>query len=324
MNAEILQQINRALVQGMDGLLLSSGETLTADQKPDTIDKVSDDQLPYLLFDVGKMSFAPWQFWEESVSWDVAVTLKVKAEPGEVDTAILGVVFDLIGQLKKLGGLPVDDNGKVVPYGPDTRKLFERDQLTTLVGRGAPYLKTFSARPSDGAYAVADLVIHLETTIDLDPRGKLPVAQVAILGVNAPAGSMGADSSLPDPYDIAIVSEQDERAWGGYNTPNPVDGSTATQSSAGPSQNEQVRSLNVTPYTASLSVGTPTQQLSAVLVMQSWASSYVTSVASWVSDTPSVATVSSTGLVTRVAAGTANISCSYMGAASNAVAVTCT
>lgn len=324
MNTNILSQINEALVQGMDGLILSNGDRLTADHKPDSIEKVSDDQLPFLLFDIGRMAFAPWQFWQESVSWDANVTLKIKGEPGDVDAAILAVLVDMIAQTKRITGLPIDKDGKVIPYGADTRKLFDRDELTFLVERGAPYFKTISVRPSDGPYCTADLVMHLETVIDVDPRGPLPRAQVAILGVNAQEQGIAADTSLPDPQSIAVVADSDLRAWGGYDTPDPLNRRRPGRFVAGVAPRDVIKSLAVTPYSAALSAGTPTAQLAAIVTMANWSSSYVTPVVTWMSDTPGVATVDSNGLVTRVAAGSASISCTYQGAASNAVAITCT
>lgn len=315
--------VNDALVQGFDGITLSDGSILAADKKPDQPEDISDDLLPFLLFDIGRMEFEPWQEWQKSVSWDVSATLKVRGEAGEVDNLILNVIQDVLAQSVKLIGLPVDENGVVTPYDSTTRRLFETGRLKFLVERGAPYLKSAVVKPSRGSYAEANLVFHVETTIDLDPRGELPRMLVGVIGVNQATTGIAQDTTLPDPLGIAIVSANDQHAQGAYDTPDP-NRQRRPQMPYVQGAQQIVTSVNATPYTASLSVGAPTIQLSAIATYASWQTLYVTGQGGWASSDPTKATVSATGLVTRVAAGTTTITCTSNGVVSNGVAITCT
>ncbi len=320
-----LLQVFEALIAGFDGLKFSNGDELSADQKPDQAKDISEDRLPYLLFDVGNLSFEPWKEWEQYSSWDVPAVLKIKAEPGDADTALLAAAQDIVFRTRSIMGLPVDETGKIVPYGPDTAARFDRGELTFLAERGAPFVKQFQTAPSSGRYASANLIFHVETVIDLDPR-VLGRAQVGIMGITPVApGQLFGDDTLPSPGGIAVVADRDLYAFGGYDTVDPTaqrQGRQPTNRVAGVDPRSVAR-VNVTPYSASLSVGTPTSQLQAVAIYGNYSSSYVTAIGTWASTNAAVATVSTSGLVTRVAAGSCTVTCTFNGAVSNAVSITC-
>lgn len=77
--------------------------------------------------------------------------------------------------------------------------------------------------------------------------------------------------------------------------------------------------INITPLTASLTVGGVVQQLTAAALDQNGA--VISATLTWASDNTAVATVDDTGLVTPVAAGTANITASSDSVISSAPSV---
>ncbi len=320
-----LEQIYDALVQGYNGAPVAGTKwKLTARHRPDDIKDVGDDDLPYLLFEIGTLSLSQWKVWEQYATWNIAATLKVKGEPGSVDKAFLRVIDALLLRTAEILGLPVDDSGKLVAYSQATATLFDQDKLTFLADRGAPVITSLQAQPSDGKYLTAAIQFAVQCVLDLDPR-QLPIAKVGILGVMpSPSGIMSADSTLPASVGIPVITPSDEHAVTlGYDTPNPTGAAQAPQGVAGTPPQQQIRSVNVTPYSLALSSGAPTASLTAIATFANWASEYVTSVTTWSSSNASVATVDGSGNVTRVAAGTCTVSCSSLGVTSNAVAVTC-
>ena len=316
---QLLAQVYDALVEGYNGTPIGkTGRKLTAAHHPDDISVVGDEKLPYLLFDVGTLSMSQWAAWEQYATWNIAATLKVKGEPGEVDKVFLRTLGALLLQTRKILGLPIDADGNVVPFSDETAYLFDKEQLSFLIDRSGPEITSLVTQPSDGKYLEAKITFAVQTVLDLDPR-QLPIAKVAIMGVNpSPDGIMA-----PDDTGIPVIADGDQHAVTlGFDSASPVDGQPG-EGVAGTPPSQQIRGLNVAPYAASLSVGSPTVQLAAIATFMNWGSRYVTPSAAWTSSDPTVATVNSSGLVTRVAAGSCTVSCSIYGATSNAVAVTC-
>lgn len=100
---------------------------------------------------------------------------------------------------------------------------------------------------------------------------------------------------------------------------SPYSGDTATevwQLQQAPS------SIALTPSSPTLTAGAPTQQMTATSTLADASTVDVTAWAFWRSSSPGVATVSSTGLVTRVAAGTATITAQFIGV-TGSTTVTC-
>lgn len=305
-----ITRIWETLIDGFDGLTLSSGKELSADNNPDSIDVVSDDALPFLLFDIGAAKTAPWQRWEQTVSWDIPATLKVKGASEDVDMILVETTQDLMQRTQELIGLPIDENGKVTPFTTATASLFDQGKLMFLAERGAPFLSSFQAQPSIGGYAKASLIFHVESTIDLDPRDDLPLALQIRMGIVPQIGSLSQDSTLPEPYGIPVTPRQSIPGFG-PDAPSPSDA-------------DRVVEVLTIPYAVSLSVATPTSSLSAIAKYANWNTAYVGRLAQWSSSNASIATVDASGVVTRVAAGTCTVSCLLNGVASNGVAITCT
>jgi hypothetical protein len=326
-----LDQIHDTLAAGFDGFKLSNGQFLTASNK--TRSTPSGGQYPFLSFRSGSGTFSPWKDFQWSLAWDIPARLTVQGPSEDGEGAARQALNDLVLRTTQLVGLPIDAAGKPVPLGPDTLRLFDSDSLEFLCERGAPFVKSFTITPIDDGVCAVDIIFHVEATISYDQR-EMQRMKVGVLGVNpvAPDG-LYQDTTADDGRGIAMVFGTDaERAWGGYASDDPTlppgfinsaQERPQTSQVASPPLNQQTASVNVTPYSVSLSVGTPTAALAAIAFALDASSQYVTQTAQWSSTNAAVATVSSSGVVTRVAAGSCTVSCIYNGVASNSVAVTC-
>lgn len=321
-----LNLIMMSMIAGFDGFELDDGSVITADKKPDSIQAVSDDVLPFMLFDTGSIQVAPWQAWQDSVSWDIPCTLKIKYPSDSIDDRMLEILQQIMQRTAELIGLPIDEDGNVVPFTPATAVRFDRGELSFVAERGAPFLRSMVAAPSQGSYATASLSFHVESTIDNDPRGALPVALQARFGIIPMSGSLAQDQTLPEPYGIPITPDSSFRGISAYTTRDPLwkTRNPPLPQLAGVADADLVSSVNTTPYTATLTAGAPTVQLSSIAKYANWNTIHVEQLGAWTSTAPSVATVTAAGLVTRVAAGSTTISVSFGGAVSNGVAITCT
>lgn len=313
------------LVAGFDGFKLDDGTLLAAGRNPERLEVVSDDLLPFILFENGSLRSNPWQAWADYVTWDIPATLKVKGPPDEVDTRMLVIIRQVMQRTAELIGLPVDANGMVVPFTPASAQKFDRDELMFVADYAGPFLSSINMPPAQGSYAIAPLIFHVEATLDNDPRGELPKALQVRFGVIPMSGSLAQDSTLPDPAGIPIVPMSARMGVGGYNTPDPMAKTRQPplKQAVGVALADALQSLNVTPYAATLTSGAPTVQLSAIATYANWQTNHVEQLGTWVSSSPSVATISAAGLVTRVAAGSTSITFTF-GGASSSVAVTCT
>jgi hypothetical protein len=323
-----LDQIHDALVSGFQNFKVSGGKFLTATNTNNTTP--SGGTYPFLAFRTGSFRLSPWKDFQWSLSWDIPATLTVQGpgEDGEVQAR--EVLNDLILRTMQLIGLPIDDTGQVTPLNDKTIRLFDEGKLTFLCERGAPFLTSGKVAAVDDGLCRVELVFHVESTMSFDQR-ELNLMKVGVLGVNAvPPDGLFQDPTNVDGRGIhTVFGTSDETGYGGYATPDPAlptgfvnSNQERPDSNAAPSPNITTQ-VNVTPYNLALSVGTPTAQLSAIAQSQSYITQYVTSQAAWQSTNASVATVSASGLVTRVAAGSCTVSCTFNGVASNAVAVTC-
>jgi hypothetical protein len=324
-----LDQIHNVLAAGFDGFQLSNKKFLIATNKTSTTP--SGGQYPYLSLRTGSGTFSPWKDFQWSLSWDIPATLTVQGPSEDGEGTVRQAINDIVLRTTQLVGLPIDDNGDPVPLGPETLRLFDSGSLTFLCERGAPFVKSFTVRAIDDGVCAADLIFHIEATISYDQR-EMSRMKVGVLGITpVPIDGIYQDTTAEDGRGISIAFN--ETAQGAYNTKDPrrVPGfySSAqeqpkTKQAAGVPLSQSIASVNVTPYAASLSVGTPTQQLSAIAFALDASSFYVTQTANWTTSDASVATVSAAGLITRVAAGSCSVYCTYSGVVSNITAVTCT
>lgn len=321
-----LNLIMMSMISGYDGLELDDDLLLSADKKPDSIEVVSDDVLPFLLFESGNIKITPWQSWQDSVSWDLQATLKIKAPAEVIDDVMLETVQRIMQRTAELIGLPIDQDGKVVPFTTATASRFDSGDLTFVAERGAPFLTSVVTHPSQGSYATASLVFHVESTIDNDPRGALPLALQIRFGIIPMSGSLAQDQTLPEPYGIPITADSSFRGITAYNTRDPLwrTRNPPLKQIAGVSDADLVVRNLATPYTATLTSGAPAIQLSAIAGYANWNTVHVEQLGTWLSSTPAVATVSAAGLVTRVSAGSTTVTNTFGGVVSNGVAITCT
>lgn len=324
-----IDQIHDLLTSGFQSLTLSNGKFLTASNKTRTTPSAG--QYPFLSFRSGSGQLTPWKDFEWQLSWDIPATLTVQGPSEDGEGTAREAVFDIIARTTQIVGLPVDDDGAIVVLSDETIKLFDDGKLTFLCERGAPYVKSFNIRPIDDGVCAADLVFHVESTLSVDTR-ELVRMKVGVLGVNPVApSSLYQDTTAEDGRGIAMVFGTDsERGFGGYtssdpSTPPGVINSNQEQpdSNVAASQplNQQTASVNVTPYSVALSAGAPTASVSAIAFALDSSSQYVTNSGTWSTTNAAVATVSA-GVITRVAAGSCSVFCTYGGVASNSIAVT--
>jgi hypothetical protein len=326
------EQIHDALVQGFDGYKLSDGKSFLSASNTITA-SVSGGRFPFLAFTTGSFSMSPWKDFEQSISWDIPAKLMVQGPGEDGEKTIRRVLMDVIFRTQELIGLPIDENGNTVPFNDDTIRLYDAGKIDFLCERGAPFIRTVRVTPVDDGLATADIVFHVEATMKLDPR-TLRLMKVGVLGINpVPPDGLFQDTTAEDGRGIALVfGTSAESAQGGYASQDPSlpPGFINSNQERGKTNDlpslplsQLTTSINVTPYSLSLSVGTPTAPLAAIAYAQNFSSQYVTQTAQWTSTNASVATVNASGVVSRVAPGSCTVFCTYNGVASNSVAVTC-
>jgi hypothetical protein len=313
---------------------MSDGSTLTASERIISDDAISDGMVPFLSFKTGSFTSVEWRRWANVVTWDVTATLKcVSTEQPEVKSNARQAIDDIMERCALIAGLPVDASGKVVPYGPKTSHLFDQGKLTLLLGRFGPILKSCKVTEIAGSkFSKASIVFGMEFYADLDPRvlKKASVVSIGMTTVDPAQRNVLAgwnDTAPPDSADIRSGGRFSDdvpppsfasEPGGPSNVPSSI---PITLSVKGAAPKDLVRSVNVTPYAATVAI-VATRQMLAIATTQDGAAFDVTSRATWLSTAPSKATVSSAGLVTGVATGSTNISATYNGIVSNASAIT--
>ena len=336
-----MDTVFKALVSGLNGTPLTNPvsplqATLTADSGHVNIEKISEAQLPYLLLKSGSLSLSEWVMFEYQVSWDIEGQLKIKSEPAKADAVMQSVMEDLLSQVTKLHGLFVDDSYVVHPLSMQSLQMYQQGLLTPLAMRGGPFVRSFRMRPqpSESAFMVADLTIHLEFISQKEPE----LIDPAFRGVPLETFSVGTifrnpDSSIPlaDPYQDfkyqlpRTAYPQDVQRQGRYSTPDqgaprgarsspPFNGQPIV-GTAGVPYSDLVKEINVSPASATFA-HTGTQQLTALAIHTGGWGEQITANPSttWVSSNQTIATVSASGLVSGVAAGSCTITCSFGGA----------
>lgn len=323
-----LQTVHDALVAGLNDIALSNGSTLTCSNKKLTMETVSEANLPFLLMYTGRATQSEWTSYVTQVSWDIPAELKVKGATGEAPDVLRGIIDDINGYTTWLRGLFVDESGQVHLFSQDTINRYQKGELNPLAIRGGPFLKSWAARPdaSENPYAVADLVFHVEFLDDHDitEYGQAQQWGVGIVPVAPDKAYPLGDPEQPWKYQFPIPAyANDTRTQGLFAGPDttatngktnpPFSGSYAAPKGADPRQ--AVKDINVTPPTSTIS-HLSTVQLTAVAVQVDGVSYYPP--VTWSSSDITKATVSQSGLVTGVAAGTVTITASYGGASGTA------
>lgn len=319
-----IDQIHTTLANGFDGITLSNGKILTASNTNNS--SPSGGRFPFMAFRTGAGTFSPWKDFQWSISWDVPATITVQGPGEDGEISARQVLSDILMRTMQLTGLPLDSHGKLVPLSAATLKLFDDGHLTFLCERGAPIVRSFDVRPIDDGLCEINLVFHIEAVMSFDVR-ELNFMKVGILGINpVPPGGIFQDPFADNGRGIVRVFQSQFSSTGEDTALDPtIDTGMYNSNQEKPRHIafvDAISAVNVTPYSASISSGAPTVQLSAIGQNLSYASLYVTSQAQWQSTVPSVATVNASGLVTRVAVGTTVITATYNGVVSNAVTIT--
>lgn len=328
-----VESIGTTLIAAFNGAKTSLGE-LCATEAINRTDAAGRGRL-WLLFRGATFTSDDWNGRKVRVRMMVPATLKLdKAGEHSPIRYARRAIDDLYRICVLVKGLPVDETGKVIPYSRDTPRLLDEKKIQELADRGGPKISSAVIREQTGANHVeVDVRFDMEFLADYDPSLKYPWS-VAVIGLSPsdPANSNYVSDWTPE----AVTEARDLTGTGRHDTPDPVLSSQGVRQFkreyppfpgddipdvAGADPDDLLRSITVVPYTAAIAIA-GTQQCQAIAMFQSGGVLNVNTGATWASSTPATATVSSTGLVTGVAAGTTNITCTYLGVQSSACAVT--
>ena len=325
-----IARVFRGLVQAFNGVELSNGQILLS-----TVEKTN--ALPRLLWKIQGWQSEFFDPYKCRITWDVPAELTVQSEPNN-PFVLLDVLDDLDGWCGSILGLPVADvldprtgesEERVMPYGDLQVAIEARGELRSIAERfNGPILNkiTVRANETDNTFAFADLIFRVDFIVDHTPVSEAR-AMVFQVGANVldPARrvinydpSKAYASQLPMPPDDA-----DRAAWGAFADPATVLTASGTVVHAsfppvvedvpaveGADPSVSFMRLDVIPGAVTV---TTTQQMLAQGVYRDWGTANLTSVSAWSSSDTAIATVSSTGLVTAVAPGTATITATYGG-----------
>jgi len=332
MTADI-ETIYQALVGAFHGSSLTSGDVLTAEGHVTSFDSVTRQQLPYLMLGTGQIETSEWgsEDWTDELRWSIPAQLVVQADIADGGSAMRSALVDLMQRCRAVRGLPYDADGLAL----DDNTIGYVDRLRSgsvqmLANQRGPHISSIAVDgPFDSGRFVARLTFRLAFKMTLDPR-ELVRAKVVILGMRSfDVAKSDIDTTVKADVLMPRFTNADRTGTGGFSLPPLLirDNGIPTyikgdSGVAGSLPRDLARELIVNPRTVSIAAPA-TSQLSAIVYMQDDASRTVTAAASWSSSDTGVATVSTTGLVTGVAAGTATITASHLGvSATCAVTVT--
>lgn len=328
-----IARVYRALVEGFNGIELSTGQYLTSSTDPKS-------QVPSLTWALAGWQSEFWQPFKSRVQWDVPALLRVQGEPHNHDV-ILNAIDDVDNWCSQIYGLPVaqfvTDTGeeieRVVPFGEQQQELERLGRLESIAERFAgPYINRVTIRPdaTDNSFSVADLLFRVEFVLNYEPRVTAS-ARFFQVGANIydPART---DFAPGEKYDVRRPPEDDDRKmWTAFAKPDttlnyggrvvhasfpPVVHDVPSVEGSDP-ETTLIR-LDVIPGAASVAA-LATQQMLAQGGFKDGGTISLTAAATWSSSDEDVATVSSAGLVTGVASGTCTITATYNGISGTAV-----
>lgn len=332
MNAD-LETVYQGLVGAFHGAPLRSGDVLTAAGHTADDSALAASQCPYLGFSMGALDASEWggDDWTDEIRWVIPARLTVIADADDGGAALRSAVTDLMQRCRAVRGLPYDDKGLAVD--DQTSRYIDRlksEEIRPLVDRRGPHIAGISlGGPFDSGKYVAQMTFRLAFKMTLDPR-QLRRAQVVVLGMKSyDVAKSTIDTTLPGEVMLPRFTTEDRRAVGRLTFPPTriVDNGvprylTGEDGVDGPFPKDLPRELIVNPRSVSVAA-LATTQLSAIVYMQDDVSKTATDAASWQSSDATKATVSSSGLVTGVAAGSAVITATHLGvSATCAVTVT--
>lgn len=327
-----LDSVYQALVGAFHGLELSSGDVLTAEGHTTDDTALARQALPYLGFATGAIEAGEWSDdWTDEIRWAIPARLVVQGPVDDGGSLMRATLVDLMQHTRRVRGLPYDAKGLAPDDGTlDYGDRIRRGEVETLIDRKGPHIAGIQVNgPFDSGKYVAALTFRLAFLQELDPR-RLTLAKTVVLGMQPlDVAKSTLDTTAPADVLMPKFTSADRIGVGGFTlppllisdngVPTYVDGDSGVK---GARPRDLARELMVNPRTASIAA-LATQQLSAIVIMQDDVSLTVTGAASWSSSNAGVATVSASGLVTGVAAGTATIAATHLGvSATCAVTVT--
>lgn len=315
------------LVHGLDGIdMPSMGATLNCTEQVFDESSFSRLRLPLLSLVEGPFTSAIYNAWLYAISWTIQGTLYVACDyANDGGKQFRRAVTDLHLAMMRIGGLPIDKDGNVVRYGPETAYRLDDGTLTFLVDRGGPALNGGTVTRLVDGFAKVTFGFKCDFYMSVDPRQLARVEKV-VLGLTPldPARLFVPPEWKPtDPPDFTVEKLA-------YQSVNPIDraaGETPYPPVIIPQPewtepSPNVAALVVSPSSATVAAA-GTQQLAAQATYEDGTTADVTMAATWASDATGAATVDA-GLVTGVAAGAANITATLQGVTSDAALVTVT
>lgn len=321
-----LDGVYQALVSAFQGAELPTAGLLTAEGHVSGTDDVSRAQLPFLALQTGNIDTSEWgsEDWTDEIRWTIPAQLVVESAVEDKGAAIRAAVVDLMQHARRVRGLPVDVDGRVIPDDGSMAyaNLIRNGDVEVIADRKGPHISGIRIDgPFDSGRFIANLTIKLSFLMTLDPR-ELQRAKVAVLGVR-PVDLMrtNLDTTLPPDMQMRPRFEDSERkAVGRFTEPYPYviqDGRRFVDErfsghADGTTFDQIPVSAQIDPASVTLAA-LATTQASVLVMMRDGTMTRVSDAASWGTSNAAVATVSSAGLITAVATGTATITGTFAG-----------
>jgi hypothetical protein len=314
MSIPTIAEVMAAFISVFDGSQLSNGQTLTAGDKVIDETAIADDNLPYLWFRDGSFSLSSWKPWEPLVTYTQPSFLKVKIDRTDDGAREMREILDdLIYIAWCINGLPVDADGVVVPFSPQTAALIDNDELDFLCERTGPRISQVSITEMPGTpYVKISITWALEFVANYDRRELAAQLRSVVIGVQARTKLGEEIDSIERTYSLPVDSNDPLTAAGVdfSSRVSPPFTSPAVLISPDPAVDDSTTILRIDAVPAAFDLPlTATKQLTALVTYRD-GSVVPTTAATWSSSDASKATVSpSGGLVTAVANGTVTITC---------------
>ncbi len=296
---------------------------------------------PRLVWGVGSWVSEPWETNKKRFIWDLPCDLSATVE-ASAESAILDVIYDIEQFAGLVNGMPVaqrrDGSYYAVPFGHDLwNSAAKRKKILYPWERfDGPHITRVVAAPnqSEGGIAVAGLTWRVEFVLNTEIASER-VVRVMTLGMQSrnvvpTPEQVDTRTNIPFAQRVPIMaSAADTESQGGYVEPQltvniggkdvtlPVDPDVTLPLDPGPDPSTLLRYVQPTPASKTLAA-MATQQLEGIAVYADGGTQNVSTTATWETSNGAVATVSSSGLVTAVASGTATIAATWMGVSGTA------
>lgn len=298
-----------AMVAGFNGRPLSHGRSLTASSAMPKIESISDDVLPYLSLQTGSLTVNDESDEEAIFDLTALGVLKVKAYKGlDAGKIIRTTIQDLATICWAIRGLYVDEKSKRLLswFNRDdfaNRGCSKMEGLVSLANYGGPVIRGIRVIEVSGwPYAIAELQISLRFKSRLE-WAEYNQAHAIILGMRTGTELSDAQASFTYSGRSIDVPESGIGADGEQLASMPL--------------SAQLHRVAPVPQAFSLATAA-TKQLAGLGFYADGSTANFTTTGTWQSSAAGVATVSSTGLVTGVSAGTATITLTANGVAGTA------